>query len=209
MDLEVEILREHSKRQALRVAAWAGRDPRRFRRLVQLFLRVEPVVTQRAAWALGLCANEHPALVTPHLRALVQKMQEPGVHDAVKRNVVRILQTADIPQELLGTVATVCFDFLSSPSAPIAVRAYSMTVLARIAGREPDLRRELRLVIEQQLPYGSPGIRAHARKVLKGLDKTPEVSEHRRDAESRRGRDRKQRRRRIASQNENPYSDLR
>lgn len=172
MDLETEILREHSKRQALRIASWVGHDRRRFRRLMELFLKGDRLITQRSAWVVGICADNHPELVRPHLKPLVKKMQEPGVHDAVKRNVVRILQTADIPNDLLGTVATLCFEYLGSVNEPIAVRAFSMTVLAKIAQREPDLMRELRLVIEQQLPYGSAGIRARARRVLKMLGDT-------------------------------------
>jgi hypothetical protein len=53
-----------------------------------------------------------------------------------------------------GTVATLCFDYLSSLDAPIAVKSFSLTVLGRLAEIEPDLRRELGLTIRQILPYG-------------------------------------------------------
>jgi hypothetical protein len=88
----------------------------------------------------------------------------------VKRNGVRILQCIEIPNSLLGTVASLCFDYLNSVDAPIAVKANSMTVLTRIAEREPDLKRELRDSIELMLPYAGPGIRAHARMVMKRLE---------------------------------------
>jgi len=42
-----------------------------------------------------------------------------------------------------------------------------MTVLANIAQKEPELKNELRLVIEQQLSHGSTGFCSRARKVLK------------------------------------------
>jgi hypothetical protein len=101
---------------------------------------------------------------------MIARMRQPGVHDSVRRNVVRIMQTIEIPPHLLGTVATVCFDYLSSQEQPIAVRCFSMTVLARIALKKPDLARELRLVIETQLPYVTAGFRARARKTLDMLD---------------------------------------
>jgi len=44
-----------------------------------------------------------------------------------------------------------------------------MTVLARIVKREPELGRELRLVIEEQLPFAGAGFRARAKEVLKYL----------------------------------------
>jgi hypothetical protein len=169
MDLETEILKEHSRRHADRIATWVGNDRKRLSQLMKLLLTGEYIVTQRAAWAVGICSDRHPEMIKPYLRRMVSRMQEPGVHDAVKRNVVRILQTADIPRNLLGTVASVCFEYLSDPYASIAVRACSMTVLARIAQQEPDIARELRLVIEQHLPYGTGAFQSRARQVLRQL----------------------------------------
>ncbi len=169
MDIEKELLREHSRRQVDRIARWIGNDQRRFRKLLNLFLGKEYRVTQRAAWVLSICADRHPALVRPHLRKMIAKMEKPDVHEAVRRNVVRILQEIDIPRGLLGRAATLCFGYLASGDASIAVKANSMTVLANIAAVEPDLGGELRLVIEQQLPYASAGFRARARKVLSAL----------------------------------------
>ncbi len=137
---------------------------------MELFLNGGYQVTQRSAWSIGICAERHPALIRPHLKQMVKKIQQPDVHDAAKRNVVRILQHIDIPGDLLGIVATSCFNYVSSPNEPIAVRAFSMTVLANIAMRKPGIKNELKLVIEQQLSYGSIGLCARARKVLKTLE---------------------------------------
>ncbi len=169
MDLESEIMREHSRRQAGKIAGWVGGDPGRFGRLMDLFLHGEYRLAQRAAWSVGICAERRPELIVPWLKLLLAKMKDPGVHDAVRRNGVRILQFAPIPRRLQGTVADLCFRYVASPDAPIAVRAYSMTVLERIAAEEPELKRELRLVVEQILPYSGAGIRSRARKLLKKL----------------------------------------
>lgn len=169
MDIESEILKEHSRRQADRIVSWIGSDRRRFSRLMDLFLRGEYRITQRAAWAVGICAERNPALVRPYIGRMLSRMEEPGVHVAVRRNVVRMLQDVDIPAGLLGRVAALCFKYLSAGDSPVAVKCFSMTVLARIAEKEPYLGREIRLVIEQQLPYGSGGFRARAARVLKAL----------------------------------------
>ncbi|MFH1230679.1 MAG: hypothetical protein V1709_04195 [Planctomycetota bacterium] len=173
MDLEAEILREHSKHQAVGIARCIGADRRRFKKLMELFLHGEYRVTQRSAWIVSQCYEQHPCLITPWLPAMLKKMQEPGVHDAVKRNGVRILQCIEIPDSLLGTVVSLCFDYLNSVDAPIAVKAHSMTVLKRIAEREPGLKRELRDSIELMLPYARPAIHARARMVLKRLEAYP------------------------------------
>jgi hypothetical protein len=98
---------------------------------------------------------------------LIAMMKRPGVHPAVKRNTVRLLQTIEIPKSLLGPVTNLCFDFLTSPKETIAVKVFSMTVLARIARQEPDLEKELRLVVAQQLPLAGGAFRSRARHVLR------------------------------------------
>ena len=169
--LEAEILKEHSKRQANKIALWVGSDKRKFRQLMELFLRGEYRVTQRSAWSITICSDRYPALITPRLSEMLKKVEEPGVHDAVKRNVFRILRTQEIPRSLLGKVAALCFDNLEAIDVPIAVRVHSMYVLANIAGKEPEIGRELQLIIEKMLPYSGAGIRACGRKALKRLSK--------------------------------------
>ena len=62
MDLEAEILKEHSKRQAVRIASWIGTGKKRFRMLMDLFLKGEYRTTQRSTWIVNLCAEAHPRL---------------------------------------------------------------------------------------------------------------------------------------------------
>ncbi len=169
MDLEAEILRVHSKRQVRRIADWIGNDAIRFKQLMQLFLHGDDRVTQISAWIINECNERHPQLTNPWLPAMLSKMQEPGVHDAVRRNVTRILQFSEIPESPLGTVVAICFDYLSAVNTPIAVKVYAMTVLQKIADREPDLKRELQASIELMMPYAGPAVRARARMVFKHL----------------------------------------
>jgi hypothetical protein len=172
MDLEAELLREHSRRQAERIARWVGPDARRLRRLMDCFLSGERLVAQRAAWVVTIHAGEHPGMYARWLPRMVARIQEQGIHDAVRRCVVHLLQSVEIPRPMMGMVATICFRYLGSADQPIAVRVFSMTVLQRIAEREPDLGRELRLVIEQQLPYAGAGFRARARRTLAALNRS-------------------------------------
>ncbi|MEW5797498.1 MAG: hypothetical protein AB1728_00700 [Bacteroidota bacterium] len=136
---------------------------------MDLFLNGEYRVVQRASWIVSHCAESHPALISPWLSRMVKKASDQNVHNAVKRNVVRILQFVDIPKKLQGPAANLCFGFLQSVDTPIAVKAFSMTVLANIAAVQPELKRELSIVIEEMVPYGGPGIRSRAKKVLRKI----------------------------------------
>jgi hypothetical protein len=171
MDLEAEILREHSKRQTVRIAQWIGKDKKRYRRLMDLLLHGEPVVTQRAAWILISCFEIHPPLITPWIPELIRKMKDPDVHDALRRNVTGILQFCELPKSQLGIIATLCFEYLNTPGTPVAIQANAMTVLQRISDSEPDLKRELRTSIELMLPNGTGAICSRARRIMKQLDR--------------------------------------
>lgn len=160
----------HSKVQAVKIAMYVGEDKDRFKELMGLFLGDEYRITQRAAWPLGICAEEHPKLIIPYLNKLADNLKK-DVPDAVKRNTVRIFQNVEIPEKLMGKITDICFDYLATPSEAIAVRAYAMTVLFNITKKQPELKKELKILLEDQLPYGSAGFLSRAKKVLKALDK--------------------------------------
>jgi hypothetical protein len=168
MNLRDALLKEHSKANKLSIVEWIADDTGRFRALLQLFLHDEYRVVQSAAGCLSIVAERHPELVTPHLTAMVQRLQERGLPDAVRRNILRILQHVPLPEALHGQLMNSCFNLLEDPKEPIAVRAFGMTVLGRLAKTYPDLKVELRAIIEaalQQQP--SPGFKSRAGKVLK------------------------------------------
>ncbi len=171
MDLAAELFKEHSKRNAVRLARWIGNDPRRFGELMTLLLTGDERTAVRAAWILSHCADQHPSIILPWMSKLVKRASEKNAPGAVQRNVVRVLQYVEIPKAQQGRVAQLCFDFLQDPKIPVAVKVFSMTVLANIARTEPDLKNELRLIVQQMVPYGSGAIQSRARMVLKQLSK--------------------------------------
>lgn len=172
MNLRQEILKEHSKPQTMKIASWVGDDKKRFDELMNLFLHDEYRVVQRSAWIVKYVADAHPDWITPYLKKMLEYCRKP-VHDAVKRNVIRILEQVEIPKRLQGLAATACFDFLASPEEPVAVKVFSMSVLYNIAREEPDLKSELITLIEEQLEFATPGFRSRGNKILKMLRTLP------------------------------------
>lgn len=172
MQLEKEILKEHSRVQTLRIVDWIGNDQKRFDELVHLFLNGEYRVVQRAAWPLRFCVQQHPGLVKKHLEKIIQNLHQPGLHDAVKRNTVRFLQDMEILPKLHGEVMNTCFRFIESPTEKVAVKVYCMSILQKLSMQYPDIQAELKLVIEEQLPHESAAFKSRAKKVLKKIDRS-------------------------------------
>lgn len=170
MDIKKELLRGHSKALTDRIVKHVGADTEKFKVLVKVFLEGPHRLTQRAAWPLSYCVRNHPALLHKHYKPILTMLVKPGIHDAVKRNIMRLLQFVDIPKRYQGEVIDRCFE-LMNPKEAIAVRVFAMTVLANLTKQHPDLKAELKLVIKDQLPFASAAYLSRSKKILKQLEK--------------------------------------
>lgn len=170
MDIRKVLEKEHSRKMVSKIVDYVGNNTDRFKALIEIFLDGPYRITQRASWPLSCCIENHPTLLCPHFKDVLDNLRKPGIHNAVKRNTVRLLQFIEIPKRFEGKVADLCFIYLSNRKEPVAIRAFSMTVLAGIAERNPDLKKELKMIIEDELPYSSAAFKSRGMKVLKQLD---------------------------------------
>ncbi len=169
MDIRQALLKEHSKKQAARIQGYISNSPERFNELFNLFMDESYRISQRASWPLNLCVEQHPELLDPYFKKLLKKLKSPGLPNAVKRNTLRMFQFVTIPKNAISETYTLCLDLLQNVKEPIAVRVFAMTVAAHIALEIPELKRELLLAIEEQLPHASAGLISRSRKIIKLL----------------------------------------
>ena len=165
MDIRQALQAEHSKRQTAAIVAYIGDDAGRFAELMKIFFAGEYRLTQRAAWPMNYCAETHPQLIQPYLPKLLKLLQRDDQHDAVKRNIVRLLQYIEIPKRLHAKVYSLCVELVNDPQEAIAVRVFAMTAAARIAKTEPALLSELRLIVAQHLPHATAAFQSSARAI--------------------------------------------
>ena len=105
-------------------------------------------------------------MIRPYISRLIDLLEVREGHDAMRRNVARLLQFVGIPPRLRARVFQLCYDLVDDPHQPIAVRVFALSVAAKAADYEPNLMNELRLMTSKYLPAASAGFRARARKVL-------------------------------------------
>jgi hypothetical protein len=170
MKLRDAILKEHSKDQCSKIVDYISNHQQRFDELVALFLHDEHRVAQRAAWPLSYCVAAHPHLVKKHLKKIVCNLKKPGIHNAVKRNTVRLLQDIDIPQSIEGDVLDICFRYVADPKEAVTVKAFSLSILGRFTQQYPEIIPEIKLLIEDQLPHQTAAFASRAKRVLKELE---------------------------------------
>jgi hypothetical protein len=171
MDLREEALKEHSKKQSKKIAAWIGNNEDRFRQYLYLFLHDEYRVVQRISWVICDIADKYPKLVEKNMGDLIKRLDDPDIHTAAKRNVIRVLQFLNIPEKYHAKVFDICLKYLSDPHETIAVRVFSMSVASRLAVLYPELAKEVIEYINVALKNSSAGLRSRSRKELSKLKK--------------------------------------
>ena len=167
MNIRTALLKEHSKKQCTAIVKWVGNDQKRFDELFGLFLNDEYRVVQRAGWPISYCVEAHPGLIKKHFARLIKNLNKKGIHDAVKRNSIRLLQHVDIPEKFHGQIMDICFHYISSPTEAVAIKAFSITVLQNLAKKYPEIINEIKLVIDERWDYETVAFKTRAKNLLK------------------------------------------
>jgi hypothetical protein len=166
MNIKESLLKEHSKKQCDRIVQYIGGDKKRFAELMGLFFHGEYRITQRAAWPMSYCVQKHPSLVKPYFKPLLDNLEKGELHDSVMRNTVRLLQDIDLPKAYHGRLMSICFNFIQSPEAAPAIKAFSLRILERFSKLYPEILPELTLIILDRWDQESAAFHSRAKKIL-------------------------------------------
>lgn len=126
----------------------------------------DQTVSGRAAYVMMRVGKEHPEWLRPYKSLLL------GEVAAISWWQVRYQLCKVIPQlGLTRAEVRLAFElyqsFLDDKSG--AVRAFSLSGLAELAARDPDLRTDAIAIIEDRLHKGTSAMRARGRKMLAQL----------------------------------------
>jgi len=164
MNLKAEILKSDFKDQAAYVAEQVNGDEEKFAELMNLFFNKDTRTCQRATWVVSHCVERTPWQIKPYLKKLIKNLYK-DIDDTTKRNSVRVLQYIDIPENPWGETIEICFRYLMGNEA-VAIKVFSMTVLYHLSLKVPEITNELKVIIEDQLPYGTAGVKSRGTKIL-------------------------------------------
>src|SRR5688572_25430894 len=123
MNLRERILAEHSKANCKRIVDWIGNDQEKFDMLVDLVINGDYKLAQRGSWPMSDSVKNNPAFANKHIRPLLNALKKAGIHNAVRRNIIRLLQFSDLPEEFQGEIMEACFNNVLSPTEEPAVKA--------------------------------------------------------------------------------------
>jgi len=168
MNLHEALLKEHSLIQANKISAWAVESKSNLKQLMQAFFGNEKRIVQHASWSASKAYELKPEWFDSYIPELIHSLHKP-IHGSVRRNSLRILQTMQIPEAYQGELIDLLFEMLTNPKEESAVKAFGMTVAYNLVQYYPELSKELKIIIEDQLPYATPSFKSRANKIIKKL----------------------------------------
>ena len=173
MSLKDEILKSGDKAHVLYITNLIGNDEDKFAELMDMFFDKKYATRMRISWIVTHCAEANPELMPPYFEKMILNLKKPKLIDAIKRQTLKIIADLKpkLSEELTGHALDICFDFLISTKEAVAIKVHAMQVIYNLCRNEPELLNELKMVIEDQMDYGSAGFKARGRKILKAIDK--------------------------------------
>lgn len=99
-----------------------------------------------ASFAMLPLVDSDKSLFEPFLSEMLDHY-EAAPHDSFRRNVIRIFQMVNIPEELEGKAFDLCFAEFTNTKSATAIRVFSSTVLVNICESHPELRQELEPIL--------------------------------------------------------------
>ncbi len=125
----------------------------------------------RASWTLSKIFDKYPEMINPDLQRIIETLDNLD-NESVQRSFLRMISMSDLNMVSArhhGILADHCFKMLKSGFSAIAVKAYSMEIIYKLAILYPELANELSGTIQMLQGEGSAGILARGHLILKKL----------------------------------------
>ena len=147
-----------------------GNDKDLFKILMDFVFDDDWLINQRASWVVYPVIKKYPQLLNPYIQKIIDHLDKAN-HDSYVRNTMRLFQEIEIPEINHAKLYDYCINLISDIKQAVAIKVFAMTVCYRIAAPYPELLKELKMIIETQLPHEKPGFKSRGRKTLVLIEK--------------------------------------
>ena len=141
-----------------------------FKELLDLAVYEKDPLAWRAAWILDGCSEFNPLIARGSISLIIKKL--PGIKStSVIRSLLRLMCRYEIPEDDQGMLIDRCFSYMVSELFPVAVKVHAMQIIYNHAMIYPELKSELKTVIEDQIINNSVGFRSRGKRIIRQLEK--------------------------------------
>lgn len=175
-ELQAMINRMISMKEADWIATSAIDNPAIFGKLLEYSFSDDKKLAFHASWTLTKVCDKYPEIIFPYLAEIIESLDKID-NESAQRSFLRIISLTSMSRigtKHHGILAEHCFSALRSGFSAIAIKAYSMETLYKLALIYPELANELSATINILQGDGSAGIIARGRMILKKLAEMPE-----------------------------------
>jgi hypothetical protein len=160
-----------STKEAEWIATSAIENPVIFKKLLDYSFSPDKKLAFHSSWTLTKVCDKYPELIYPYLTSIIESLHKVD-NESAQRSFLRIISLSDmrrINKKQHGILADHCFNALNSGFSAIAIKAYSMEILYRLAVIYPMLANELSASVNILQGEGSAGIKARGHAIMKKL----------------------------------------
>jgi hypothetical protein len=168
MNYKEHLAKEHSRTLTDAIANKIGSDPIEFKKIIDIIFNEKAPLPQRASWILAVSGRSNPELITPYISKFIDSLPQLKI-DGIKRNMLSSLCSQDIPKKLRGKIVNICFDFILDPEETVAVKVLCLEIVWKISQQHPELKNELKVVIEDQIPKTTAAFLSRGSKILRAI----------------------------------------
>lgn len=172
MNIRLALEQDFSKNKINEIAEYACSKPIRFKKLMECFFDPYHRTVLAASWVLTKSIQSHKEMLEPYFPEIITQITNPNNAEHLIRNSLRILELIQIPETFHGIVMNTCFGFIEQPQAPIAIKAYSLTILFELSKTYPEIQEELKCIIEEKWGNETPAFKSRGRKILSQINKS-------------------------------------
>lgn len=122
-------------------------------------------ISMRFSWVLGGICELNPKQIIPIIPFLYLKRTEISIIN-FDRSLAKMFYYCGIPIEIEGDVIDVLFKWLLDSNISVSTKTFCMMALYNQSIKFPELKKELRFAIEDQIEKNSISFRKKAIKIL-------------------------------------------
>lgn len=172
-ELQEMITRMSMTKQVNWIAISAKDNPAILKKLMEYSYSADKRLATHSSWSLTKVFDLNQDLITPFLPAIIGSLQKIK-NESTERSFLKIVSLSeikDLSEKYHGILAEHCFSRLRSGFSAIAIKAYSMDIIYKLALIYPELVNELAASMSMFKDDKSAGIIARSRIILKKLDR--------------------------------------
>ena len=176
MDLEKQILLEHSAKNAQFISEFIESNPDKLKDLLQIILQGDKLLAQRSAWVLSKFSKEFYFEFIPHLDFIISEIDN-AKHVAVSRNFARVFMILTsnnyikfLTENQVDSIVEISFAWVIDENEKAAVVAFGMYTLANLIKRRSWIAPELKLHVVNNIAGSLPSFRSAGKKVLRIIE---------------------------------------